>query len=263
MNLPYSICNQRKRHGSGAVTSGRIEPSDAPRVLFIHGWGLGPRPFAPAIAKLRETGALVSAPDVSFVGDAWSCDRAAAKIVDRLDRSGWPDAALVGYSLGGAIAVRVAATAPTRVTHLVVVDSVGLPTGRSLLGWTTLFHRYARTCAPGVAWELLRHGNSPSGFANLARSAGYAIHADLTAELATVRTAGLRRTVIWGESDRLLPLTLGRQFASLLDTGLVVVPHADHDWPLRNPGTFAAVVADACTASSEPPGRCASGQIAS
>jgi pimeloyl-ACP methyl ester carboxylesterase len=72
-------------------------------------------------------------------------------------------------------------------------------------------------------------------------SAGaWALHADLESVLPNVG-ARTPTTVVWGETDRLLPLEAGRRMAQLLGARLVLVA-GDHDWLLRHPARFASVL---------------------
>ena len=84
------------------------------RLVLLHGWGLGPRPYGRTQAILADAGVAVVAPDLRRLGSHWSPERAVQAIVDEIDTTGWRDFAVVGHSLGGALAVLVAQTVPAR-----------------------------------------------------------------------------------------------------------------------------------------------------
>lgn len=103
----------------------------APRVLALHGWldnAASFLPLAPLLDRLdlvaldlpghgrshhRPAGARYHFVDYVFAVDA------------ALDALGWPDAHLLGHSMGAAIAGTYAAAAPERARNLVLLDSLG------------------------------------------------------------------------------------------------------------------------------------------
>jgi hypothetical protein len=72
---------------------------------------------------------------------------------------------------------------------------------------------------------------------------GWSCH--LADAAATVRAAGIPRSVLWGEDDTLLPLSMGEELAGALDAPLRVASgrspeeRVEHDWVYRHPTFFA------------------------
>jgi non-heme chloroperoxidase len=101
-------------------------------ILFIHGWPLSHRMFEDQTMVLPERGFRVVAPDLRGFGmsdkpwdgydyDTWSLDT--RRVIDTL---GLDDVTLVGFSIGGAIAMHYAATQKDpRVTKLVLIAAAG------------------------------------------------------------------------------------------------------------------------------------------
>ncbi len=209
------------------------------RVLLLHGWGLRPHVFWPTLQRLAHRGFEVAVPSLAVVGRRWDLDRAVHRVEKTFDALEWDDAIVVGYSLGGAVATATAAASPERIKLLALVNSVGMRLERGMLGWAAPIARYARmTNLPAMrafGLNAIRVG----GLQNLADAATYARIAHLDAELTRVREHGIPAVVLWSESDRLLPVEMGRQISDALGAPIHVVPRADHDWPIRAPELFA------------------------
>lgn len=209
------------------------------RLLLLHGWGLRPHVFRAALERLAHRGFEVAAPGLAVVGRRWDLDRAIHRVQKTFELLEWDKATVVGYSLGGAVAAGFAASSPSRVNLLALVNSVGLRIDRGMLAWAAPIARYARTsnlpAMRAFGMNALRMG----GLQNLAGAALYARLAHLDAEFARVRESRVPAVVLWGENDRLLPVGMGRQIAEALGAPIHVVPRADHDWPVRAPELFA------------------------
>jgi pimeloyl-ACP methyl ester carboxylesterase len=157
----------------------------------------------------------------------------------------WADAAelgrfgLIGHSLGGAVAARVAAAAPERVTELVLVSAVGMPSGRPLLGYGLPLVEALRTATPSflrtLALDALR-----TGAPRLLAGALYATRADVRAEASRIRAPTL---LVWGDHDPLVPAALAADWRRALPQArLVTIPGAGHVPMIERPAEFASAV---------------------
>jgi pimeloyl-ACP methyl ester carboxylesterase len=106
-------------------------PRDAPAVLLLHGFGASLQTWdgwAPGLEGDRRVirydlpGAALTGPDPT--GD-YSDERGEQVLLALMDRLGLPRASLVGHSLGGRLAWRMAADHPERVDKLVLVAPDG------------------------------------------------------------------------------------------------------------------------------------------
>jgi pimeloyl-ACP methyl ester carboxylesterase len=170
---------------------------------------------------------------------------------------------LVGNSMGGAIAMLVAAASPGRVSGVVLVDSA-TPWTRPILLYRILRLPAAGETAmillrkPAVAWMLKnRLYADPSrvtdkvieGWYRPLRLAGTA-----RAALGLIRTRAsgyerlpsmirCRALVIWGAEDRMVPVPDGVRLArELRDATLVVLPATGHLPQEESPGEFLRAV---------------------
>ena len=113
-----------------------LEGGDGPAVLLLHGSGPGTTGSGAWGATVRALDASyhLVAPDHAGFGDSalppgsrgglqlWT--EQAAGLMDALDVESY---AVVGHSMGGAVALALAAARPHQVTHVVAVSSMGTP----------------------------------------------------------------------------------------------------------------------------------------
>jgi pimeloyl-ACP methyl ester carboxylesterase len=231
------------------VEAGAGEP-----VVLIHGWNgctYSYRYTIPELARhfrvvaldLRGYGHSDRSPrgDYSVAGQA-----ALVRVV--MQRLGIERAAVVGHSMGGGIALRLAADEPERVTRLVLVDSASGDEVRRArrLGWLV------RPLLPLVAFALRRSfvlrtlrrvvhdparvtPETLEGYLTPLRMKGHFRAAmkqladrrrDTPAEPERIAQETL---ILWGEHDRVIPLERGEELARRIPhAALVVVRGAGH-----------------------------------
>jgi pimeloyl-ACP methyl ester carboxylesterase len=151
-----------------------------------------------------------------------------------------PHAALVGHSLGGLLAARVAARRPELVDRLVLIAPVGIPARGHLAHALPLAHALARVrprFAPLLVRDALRAG--PLGLFAGARAA---VTTDLREELASVRAPTL---LVWGERDRLVPAHNSEAWAEALpDSRVEVIARAGHVPMVERPEELSRLLRD-------------------
>lgn len=226
-----------------------------PAVVLLHGLGASMYAWRHAIPPLVEAGFRVIALDHQGFGFSDRPERGYANAdyvrltVAFLDTLRINDAVLVGHSMGGQIALEVALAQPERLRGLALISSAGLGVRFPLL------LRAARWPIVGSIAAALRN----RWFTAVILRSQYANPANLTeadvdqyyapvAEpeygralrraLREYRFDALRdRTpevrvptlVLWGEHDRLIPVTVGRSLAARLErVAFFLVPRAGH-----------------------------------
>ncbi len=238
----------------GGLAIHYIDKGQGPAVVLIHGLGgclYNFRYNIPALSEQFRTVAL----DLKGFGysdrppDADYCETAQARLVAGfMDELGLERAAVLGHSLGGAIALRLAALFPQRVDRLVLVASApptrlvppGGPVLRPLLrlGAALVLHQ------PGLRAAVLRSGFYDPSFVTpamlkefrcLARIRGSTeaivrvlmdSARDEPLDLRQIRQPTL---LLWGDGDRALGLGVARWFqARLPDARLEVIERARH-----------------------------------
>jgi pimeloyl-ACP methyl ester carboxylesterase len=221
-----------------SVTSGT-----GPPLVLLPGFGLSPLAYLRVVDRLAATHRIL-VPWVWGAEQRWSYDTVVDAVVATLDAQQVERAALVGHSMGGAVALGVAAAAPARASALVLVDALALSPGRARLARLGLQGRHIRTFATMatardfVLWAARRPGD-------VVATALWGWSCHLADAAATVRAAGVPRSVLWAEDDTLLPLPLGEELAGALDAPLRVASgrspqeRVEHDWVYRHPRFFA------------------------
>jgi 2-succinyl-6-hydroxy-2,4-cyclohexadiene-1-carboxylate synthase len=99
-------------------------------LLVVHGFTGSRRDFAPRVAALAAMGRVVL-PDLRGHGESmntgeergYTLEQLSADLVAFLDALAIPACDLLGHSLGGMLALRVALTAPERVASLILMDT--------------------------------------------------------------------------------------------------------------------------------------------
>jgi pimeloyl-ACP methyl ester carboxylesterase len=108
-------------------------PTNGPVVVLVHGLGANAEYWSNLAPYLAKTGFRVYIPDLLGYGRSerpadfsYSVREEAAVVVGFMDALGLKQVELGGWSMGGWIAVLVAAQHPERVSRLVLFDSAGL-----------------------------------------------------------------------------------------------------------------------------------------
>lgn len=107
--------------------------ADGPPLLFVHGWSCSLYVFRKNFAAAARAGFRVYAPDLKGHGlsdkplapGEYTAAAMSAHVREIMDALGVSSAVLVGHSMGGAIAARVALDEPARVAQLVLLAPVG------------------------------------------------------------------------------------------------------------------------------------------
>ena len=211
------------------------------------------RVFAPLLERLGDRPAIV--------GDIGGTDDMAA-VADRILAVAPPRFALLGFSLGGIVALEIAARAPDRVAGLALVDSTARPVPGEL-------HDERRAAARDAAKAGVgRHAGETlwKSYVGAARQddealrrlivamaeAGGARTLALQTELGLARADSRPRLpafagpalVLGGEEDALCTPDMQREMAGLLpDASLVLIPGAGHFALLETPDAVASAVA--------------------
>jgi pimeloyl-ACP methyl ester carboxylesterase len=218
-----------------AATGGRPFDAAMPVVLFIHGAGMDHTPWQLPARWLAWHGHAVLAVDLPGHGRSQgapltSIASLAKWVCALLDAAGAHRAALIGHSMGGAIALEAAAALNDRITRIALLGTAAaIPVNRELLA--------AARDTPAVAYHLMtswahattaRTGGHPvpglwmtgGTLALFARNGPGVLHTDLqacqewntgAAAAAKVRCPAL---VVLGAGDIMTPAKSGNELAN-------------------------------------------------
>jgi pimeloyl-ACP methyl ester carboxylesterase len=231
-------------------------PKDAPALVLIHGFLVSQLEWADVLPALAERFHVI-APDLPGFGESekpgparypYGIDTFAEAIADLVAAFGVGRAHVMGHSMGGAVALTLAADHPELVQRLVVVDPLVYPFETSLKARLVLypfigpvifkqlygrgmFRAYFRdeVFNNGAGFDLARidehyeRFNSPA-----ARESAYATLRSLQDTRALVARLGRIRMpslVVWGRDDKLFPVAHASRLAKdLSDARLEVLP---------------------------------------
>jgi pimeloyl-ACP methyl ester carboxylesterase len=249
---------------SPAVASGSVDrgPRDAPAIVFLHGWLMGPELWAHQLEHLcaeyrchavAQPGHGVPAPDAPLTMAAWS-DRLHAE----LQAAGITRAVFVGHSMGGMLALAHAQRHPEAVLGLGLVGTrddaspraAPPPPARRAIDWTDAAAERAATSLIGprfrgehadwvAAWKQRVRGYDLGRLGNVIAAVG-------TREDLSAFTPGLSVpvSVIHCRGDVAVPFAAGEAMAARIPGAVLVTLGEDcgHAVPVEAPEAVTATV---------------------
>jgi pimeloyl-ACP methyl ester carboxylesterase len=258
IRLTHHLLELDDGHEVGVSIGGQGVP-----LVFMHGLALSRRAYVRMLSRVAGLGFLVVAIDAAGHGDTLNLSRDAGELADRvdltlrtLDALGIEQAVFAGHSMGGRMAIQLAAVAPERVLAAVLFDAAAgssfdetVPTilhsprktvqtifgmaidtqrdpFRSSMGEGS---RYLRMLA-SVALGNARH---PAGLTGAVRAIMHS--GDYTPLLHLMRDNAIPTMVLHGEKDLIVPFDSAREIAEDANATLYLVPGAYHSWMIANP----------------------------
>jgi pimeloyl-ACP methyl ester carboxylesterase len=224
---------ERSVHRVGRYRVHALHTGAGEALVLLHGLSGSSRWWrynVPALAKHFRT----HTPDLVGFGrsHAWvaqpTISEMAAIIVEWLDVSEIEQAHIIGHSMGGQIAIHLAAEAPERVKRLVLVSAAGIPREMTLAAMTRFIAEIVPprawgtpTFLPTVAVDALRMG--PRVFFS---ATNHLLRDDVRPLLAQIQAPTL---LVWGRLDPLTPLVHGEFMAQHIPgSKLIVFDEAAH-----------------------------------
>ncbi len=243
-------------HQVGVSVGGQGVP-----LVFMHGLALSRRAYVRMLSRFAGLGFLVVAIDAAGHGDTRNLPRDAGEFADRvdltvrtLDALGIRQAVVAGHSMGGRMAIQLAALAPDRVLAAVLFDAAAgasfdqavssvlrspRQAMRALLGMTLDLDAYRLNVAERsrymrmLASVMIGNVRRPSGVTGAARAIIQS--GDYTPLLHAMRDNHVSTMVLHGEKDMVVPFDSARDIAEEADATLYQVPRAYHSWMIANP----------------------------
>jgi pimeloyl-ACP methyl ester carboxylesterase len=265
--LLAGIPAEERRLQLAGVSTAVLEGGDGPPVVLLHGPGANAAHWMRVIPGLVTTHRVV-APDLpgqgasEVAGGLLDAERVLAWLGELIERTCSSPPALVGNTLGGAIAARFAADQGDRLSRLVLVDALGLTPfdpapefGRALQEFlaqpTERTHdglwRYCALDLDGLRermderWEPFQAYNvdrarTPSVQAALGSlMEQFGVPAIPSAELTRI---AVPTTLIWGRHDLATRLAVAEAASARYGWPLHVIENAADDPPIEHPAAF-------------------------
>lgn len=239
-----------------------------PDLVLVHGWALSLEVWEPVIESLAEDFRLTLVDLPGHGGSPMQGRFTVDTTVDLLVSVIPQGSVLLGWSLGGMMALALAARFPARISKLVLVagNSCFVSTADRPLGMapevltqlgTDLTKNYRDTIAKFLAASTLGAKDGPALLRRLIRHLSTAPEPDINAlrdGLEVLRTVDLRpqlpyvscpTLIILGERDMLVPVAVGNEYMqALADPRLEIIPGAGHAPFLSHPEQFVQLIKD-------------------
>jgi pimeloyl-ACP methyl ester carboxylesterase len=243
---------------AGGTLYGETWGDDPAQVVALHGWRRTHTDFSASLGPSAPGGPLPTlAPDLPGFGatpaptDPWGSAEYAAAVARVLEDAGGSDRAglvVVGHSLGGRIAVRLAAARPDLVRALVLTGAPLVPRAGGSRRPPPAF-RVARALHRTHLVSDGRMEKARQRYGSADYRAAQGVMRDVLVRLVNERyddaLAALACPVelVWGDDDTEAPVEGARALASTLaQAHLTVCPDAGHLLPLTAPAELRAAV---------------------
>lgn len=213
-------------------------------VLFLHGWGANVDTMIPAMKTIEEKYRTIAVDLPGFgqsdkpksVWDAFDYGEFVVKFMDALSLS---KVTLVGHSHGGRTSIVVGSKNKERVSKMVLIDSAGIPSKKSLKYHLKVF---GFKCLKRIYKLMFFWKNSEETMETFYKKFGSDDYRNADGIMRKIMVAVLGNNLtdylneiecstllIWGENDDATPLYMGKLMESRIkDSGLVVLKDAGH-----------------------------------
>lgn len=219
-------------------------------ILFIHGWGVLVEPYQDSLDILSERYQVI-APVLPGLGNSTAPEKIQnsndyANIIGNfVKKLNLKKVHVVGHSLGGAIAIALAALMPSIVRSLIVVDSTGIPLGSIP---EVVLKRAIEM--PAQSWQMKIQPvsaifqnlfyNSLFNPGNTIKMGFIALQEDIRPMLTKVESPCL---ILWGENDVLTPVRFAQELSQgIKGSKLKIVEEGYHEWNLFFPEKFTEII---------------------
>jgi pimeloyl-ACP methyl ester carboxylesterase len=233
------------------VQDSRVEVlalGDGEPLLFLHGWGLSPRSYLPALRCLAHRGHRIIAPSLPGFGfsDArrnrdHSLNGVAEHMIDALEALAFPDPLpVVAHSFGAGVSVRIAAVRPDLFSRLTLISPVGgaahgpAPWSRLLTGMVSDLD--LRVAAIGLREFLAAARRHPAA---ITVSGLAARTADSVADLQAAVAAGMPVRLVFAAADCVVR---PGDLPTCAPGARSEIVRGSHGWLLAEPRRFADLV---------------------
>jgi pimeloyl-ACP methyl ester carboxylesterase len=232
----------------GGVRIHFVEEGEGAPLILIHGFGASTFSFRHTIHELARHFRVIALDLKRFglserpPGGDYSLTAQARLVGEFMERMGIRQAAVLGHSMGGEVAMRLAVNHPERVERLILVDSAsgrevrhrasGGRFLRPLLPVMALFTLSLRSAVYDPAYltpEVLEGYFRPTRIHGHLRGLGDLLVSrrnDPPLDLCAIVQPTL---ILWGEEDRWLPVSQGQRLHEQIPgSRIVIIPKAGH-----------------------------------
>lgn len=207
-------------------------------ILFLHGWTIATAPYQEFLHLLSQQYHVI-APDLpgfgktSFPNSVPDYNGYVECIVSFLTALNLKKVHVVGHSGGGAVGIVLAATFPTLVKSLVLIDSTGIPLGflpkvaiRRLIDFPAQIGRFK--FEPTMLFMKALISNWIFKTKNMFQASWIALEKDLRPLLPQIQCPTL---IVWGDRDLFVPVKCAYEFSQgIPQSQLIMLEDEYHEW---------------------------------
>lgn len=224
------MLTKRKRVEIGPACIYYQQAGSGEPLVLVHGLSGSGRWWARNIRYLAQRYTVYVIDLIGFGGSRgrhrFLLDEASYYLSRWMDVLDIEDAIVVGHSMGGVIAIDLAARHPVKVSRLVLVDTAALAYERTLFqnvtGLIRAVYRLPMSFIPVLLMDAWRAGPF-----TILRAAYDLLMTDITGLLERIRCPVL---IVWGDRDAIVPLQIGeRLHKHLEDSRMIVISGAGHN----------------------------------
>jgi pimeloyl-ACP methyl ester carboxylesterase len=204
-------------------------------LILLHGWGTTHQSLFPLI-QLLQPHFQVYAPDLPYpTNQIITLEDYCQFVLDFVKNNKLYQPVLIGHSLGGAIATKIAADHPATVSKIVLLSAASVR--HQLAPHLKFFQKFSKLLHPirqpilrlfkldASDYIVLKTDIEKKSFRNL-------LHADLTPLLSTITCPTL---ILWGNGDRSTPVSDGHLIHSLIPHSMFYSYPGGHFFYLDHP----------------------------
>lgn len=217
-----------------------------PAILVLHGWGGSSDSWETVQELLANSGYKVFVPDLPGFGksappaDPWGVSDYMEWLNIFIEKAGIPKKFfLLGHSFGGRIAIKFSIKSSDRIEKLILLDSAGIkpkPGLKSIIVFilarlgnaifTPKHLNRFKDSIQNLFYKIVRNHDYANAKGVMRETIKKVLDEDLLSELPKIDKETL---IVWGESDKMVPLVYGHIFnEKIKNSSLKVLPGIGH-----------------------------------
>ncbi len=228
-------------------------------ILILHGWGSSSDSWIDVQNNLIKKGYRVICPDLPGFGKSdiplhpWSISDYLHFVLNFSHSLGLKKFYLLGHSLGGRIAVKVAAKYPEKIIRLILCNPAGIKMKPNLkiiiisflseMGNFVFDRRYLRVFKDffrNIFHFFLRHKDYVKANEMMKETMKIVLAENLSSYLPEIKAKTL---IVWGEIDKIIPLKIAYIFSeNIKSSELIVLPKIGHSPHLETPEKLSEII---------------------
>jgi len=228
-------------------------------VLILHGWGSSAKSWIKVQNYLVKKGYQVFVPDLPGFGKSnvpsnpWSVSDYLNFALAFAKSLKLKKFYLIGHSLGGRIAVKMAAKHPEKIKKLILCDPAGIrikPDFKTIIirflaemGNFIFDRRYLnvfKDFAENIFYFFLKHKDYAKANEMMRETMKVVLSEDLSSYLPEIK---LKTLIVWGEIDKIIPVKIAYIFAERIKASqLIVLKGVGHSPHLEVPQKLSKII---------------------